>query len=238
MLSNLSTGAFVEVDAIVDTSGNIIAQEVDVEDQVAANSQKSAMLGKILSVTRDGSGNATAFNLLVNDEVPDMSGVVPLRSSLSVSLTGTTRYRVRRHRLNQDNFVYGPQTLGVAELVAVFGTVQAGSPPTMTANAVYLRPRTVFGNFNTLLAAASDDKTGGFTMTPCGALFQQQPITILTFANTEFLDVSGLTALGPQPTLAVPGLLFYQQTNGPSAQPTWTAPTWTLEAKWVHQLPN
>jgi hypothetical protein len=237
-LSNLSTGVFVEVDAVVDTSGNIVAQEVDVGDPVAANSQKSAFLGKVIGVTRDSSGNATAFNLLVGDEVPDLNGVVPLHSSLTITLTANTAYHIRRHRLNPAGFTFGPQTLGLAELVGVFGTVHPGSPPTLTANSVYLRPRTIMGNFNALLAAAQDDKTGGFTMIPCGALFQHQPITVLTTADTDFVGVSGLTALGSQPTLAVPGMLFYQQTNGPAQQPTWTAPTWTQEARRVHQLPQ
>jgi len=239
-LASLPTGSFVEIDAIVDTSGNIVAQEVDVEDQVASSNQRSAFLGKILSVTRDGSGNTTQFNLLVGEEVPDLSGQVPLRSSLTVALQSNTRYRVRRHHMNPDNFAYSPQTLGVAQLVGVYGVLQAGSPPTLNANAVYLRPRTVLGNFNTLLAAGSDGKTGGFTLTPCGDLFHAQPVTILTFAGTNFVGVSDLVGLGPQPTLGTRGLLFYQQTNGPGSQSpaTWTAPTWTLEAKQVHQRPQ
>jgi hypothetical protein len=239
-LASLPTMSFVEVDAIVDTSGNIIADEVDVEDQVAASTQRSAFLGKIIGVTRDGNGNATQFNLLVWEEVPDLSGEVPLRSSLNVALQSETRYRVRRHHMNPDNFAYGPQTLGVAQVVGAYGIVQAGSPPSLNANSVYLRPRTVLGNFNTLLAAGSDGKTGGFTLTPCGDLFKAQPVTVLTFAGTNFLGVSDLVGLGPQPTLSTKGLLFYQETNGPGSQSpaTWTAPTWTLEAKQVHQLPQ
>ena len=50
------------------------------------------------------------------------------------------------------------------------------------------------GNFNTLLAAGSDGKTGGFTMTPCGGLFGGQAITVLTYPDTVFTGVSGLTA--------------------------------------------
>src|SRR5208337_3523991 len=92
-LAGLTAGTFVEVDAIVDTSGNIIAQEVDAEQQVVTTGQHAGFLGRIIAVTgRDGSGNATTFNLLVGHEAWDMTSEVPLQSSLAVTLTDTTHY--------------------------------------------------------------------------------------------------------------------------------------------------
>ena len=90
-------------------------------------------------------------------------------------------------------------TLGVAEKVAVFGVLGSGSPPTMTADHVFLRPRNVMGNFNTLLAAGSDGTTGGFTMTPCGGLFRGQPITVITYSDTNFTGVSWLDQFDARP---------------------------------------
>jgi len=91
-LSTLTATTFVEVDAIVDTSGNIIAQEVDAEEQVVTTGQHAGFLGKIIGVTRDSSGNATGFNLLVGRETRDMTSEVPLQSSLTVTLADTTHY--------------------------------------------------------------------------------------------------------------------------------------------------
>jgi len=236
---DLTANTFVEVDAIVNTSGQIVAQTVDSEEQTSSADQKSAFLGKIIGVTRDGSGNATSFTLLVDAELPNMNGAVPLHSGLNIALTDTTRYWTLWQHWNRQAFTLGPQTLGVAERVAVFGVLGSGSPPTMTANRVFLRPRTVMGNFNTLLAAGSDGTTGGFTMTPCGALFGGQPITIVTYSDTFFNNVSGLAALTPSPTLRVYGDLFYEQTSGTAKTgASWTAPTWVLQARGVHQLPN
>jgi hypothetical protein len=236
----LQAGTFVEVDAIVNTSGQIIAQTVDSEEQASPSGQKSAFMGRIIGVTRDGSGNATAFTLLVDDEIPRMSGTIPLHSGLSVTLTGTTHYFTNWLHWNRQAFTFGPQTLGVAEKVAVFGILSSGTPPTMTAGHVFLRPRNVLGNFNTLQAAGSDGVTGAFTMTPCGALFGAQPITVLTYPDTNFTGVSGLTGLTPGPTLNTRGLLFYEQTSGSSTLTggSWVPPTWVLQARGVHQLPN
>jgi hypothetical protein len=154
-------------------------------------------------------------------------------------LTGTTTYFTNWQHWNRQAFTFSPKTLGVAEKVAVFGVLGSGSPPTMTANHVFLRPRNVMGNFNTLQAAGSDGKTGGFTLTPCGGLFGGTPITVITYSDTNFTGVSGLVALTAAPTLNTRGLLFYEATSGTTnAGASWTAPTWVMQARGVHQLPN
>jgi hypothetical protein len=239
--SELQPSTFVEVDATVDTSGDVIAQTVDVEEGVSSSSQKSAFLGRIINITRDGSGNATSFTLLVHDEIPDMSSTVPLHSGLIVNLTGSTNYFTNWQHWNRAAFTLSPKTLGLAQKVAVFGVVAAGSPATMAARVVFLRPRNVLGNFVSLITAGSDGKTGGFTMTPCGSLFGGTPITILTYADTNFTGVAGLVNLTAAPTIDVFGPLFYEQTSGtaPAANGAgWTAPTWVQQARGVHQLPN
>ncbi len=237
--SDLTASTFVEVDAIINTSGQIIAQTVDSEEQTSPSSQKSAFLGKILAVTRDGSGNATSFTLLVDDEVPSMNGTIPMHSGLNVTLSSSTKYFVNWGNWNHEAFTFAPQTLGVAEKVAVFGVLGSGTSPSMAANRVFLRPRNVMGNFNALLADQSDGVTGGFTMTPCGGLFGGSAITVTTYPQTNFTGISGLINLTQAPTLNVRGDLFYLQTSGTSTTGApWTAPTWVLEARGVHQLPN
>lgn len=108
-LTDLTANTFVEVDAIVNTSGQIIAQTVDAEEQTSPSSQKSAFMGKIIGVTRDGSGNATAFTLLVNSEVPSLNGTIPLHSGLSVTLSTNTKYFTNWMHWNRAAFTFSPQ---------------------------------------------------------------------------------------------------------------------------------
>jgi hypothetical protein len=241
-LQALAQGTFVEIDAIVDTSGNIIAQEVDAEAQVVTTGQHGGFLGKVISVTRDTNGNATAFNLLVGREAWDMTSQIPLQSSLAVTLTDTTHYWSNWRRWNRRALQFGPQTLGLAERVAVFGVLTAASgstPATLTANLVFLRQRNVLGTFQSMLATGSDNRTGGFTMLPCGDLFGGHTITVLTFGDDRWRGgLSGLSGLTPGPIINVSGLLFYEQTDGPGTPPTWTGPTWVMQAKTVHKLPQ
>ena len=73
--SELAASTFVEVSLTVNTSGQIVAREVDAEEPTSTTSQTSAFLGRILNVTR-GAGNALTFTLLVDDEIPDLSNVI------------------------------------------------------------------------------------------------------------------------------------------------------------------
>ena len=236
--ADLAANTFVEVDALINTSGQIIAQTIDAEEQVSAGSEKSAILGRVTGVARDVAGNAISLTLLVEDEIPEMSATIPLDSTLTVTLANTTHYFSNWQNWNPQAFTFGPQTLGVAEKVAVYGTLGTGSPPPMTATQVFLRPRNVLGNFRTVIGAAADGKTGGFSMTPCGALFAGQPITVLTYANTNFTGINGLNGLTAAPTIDTNGVLFYLQTDGTSGTGiNWVGPTWVMQARGVHQLP-
>lgn len=235
--ADLTAGTFVEVDAIVTASGQIVAQTVDSEEPTSAIGQKSAFLGKIIGVTRNSPGKVTDFTLLVDDEIPDLSSTVPLHSVIIVNLTGTVHYFTNWQHWNREAFTFSPQTIGLAQKVAVFGTLGAGS--TLIASDVFLRPRSVLGNFTALQAAGSDGITGGFTLVPCGGLFGGQAITIVTYPDTNFFGVSGLANLTPAPTLETRGLLFYEVASGTSRTgASWTAPTWVMEARSVAQLPN
>jgi hypothetical protein len=236
--AELAANTFVEVDALVNTSGQIIAQTIDAEEQVSAGSEKSAFLGRLTGVARDVAGNATSMTLLVEDEIPELNATIPLYSALTVTLTSTTHYFSNWQNWNTQAFIFGPPTLGVAENVAVYGTLGAGAPPPMTATQVFLRPRNVLGNFRTVIGTAANGKAGGFSMTPCGALFAGQPITVLTYANTNFTGINGLNGLTAAPTINTNGVLFYLQTDGTSGSGiNWVGPTWVMQARRVHQLP-
>lgn len=243
-LSQITASTFVEVDAIVNSSGQIVAQIVDAEEPTSAANEIVALLGKVVSVTRDGSGNAISFTLFVDDEDPNIDPYLEEENSqpllygdLPVTLTSSTTYFTNWRQWNQQSFTFGPKTLGLAEDVAVFGAF--GSVGGFKANQIFLRPRSVQGNFKTLQAAGSDNLTGGFTLTPCSGLFGGQAITVLSYPDSVFNGLSGLTALTTAPTLNTVGLLSYQPVSGTATTGgSWTAPTWVMQARQVHQLPN
>ncbi|HEV2175615.1 MAG TPA: DUF4382 domain-containing protein [Terriglobia bacterium] len=235
-LGQLAAGIFVEADVFVDANGNIVAKDVEAEEQEDESNHKSAFVGLVTSVTRDASGAATQFTVFVRAEEPDESSLVPMRTSLTVAVSESTRFKVTANGINEAGLEFSSTTLGVGQEVVVHGQTPANPKSSaLTAKAVFLRLRSVVGNFSTLLAQATAG-SGAFTLTPCGPLFQGQPITVITFEDTAFVGVSGVAGLTAQPTLVVKGLLFYEPqpitVNGVAV----TTPGWVLEAKKVHQL--
>ena len=246
-LSGLAASDFVEVDAIANSSGQFVAQTVDAEEPTSLSQYQSALLGKVIALTRDGSGNATSVTLLVDDEVPPALQDLAIENNsggiidgpFAVTLTTSTHYFTNWRQWNQQAFTFGPRTLGLGQNLAIFGAYGSAAGSGFQANQVFLRPQGVEGNFKTLQAAGSDGVTGAFTMAPCNGLLGVQPITVLSYPETVFNGLSGLTALSPTPTLNTVGLFFYQQTSGVSSTGgSWTAPTWVMQARQIQQLPN
>jgi hypothetical protein len=139
--------------------------------------------------------------------------------------------------VNEAGLTFDPTALGIGQEVVVHGKAQKGSSSAaVTANGIFLRLQSVTGNFSALIQSPGGASSNAFVFTPCGPLFQGQPITIATFSNTAFAGVSGLSALTAQPELVVKGLLFYEQQTITVDGVSVTSPGFVLEAKQVHQL--
>ena len=97
-------------------------------------------------------------------------GLFPEHAPATVNLTGTTVFNIANPVLNQASLTFDATTLGVGQAVTVHGDTAQGSPGTLTATSVFLMTRSIVGNFSALLAAGSDDFTGGFKCFPRATL--------------------------------------------------------------------
>ncbi len=239
-LSSLMAGDFVEVDAFVDSNGNIVAKEVEVEQPEETNPHEPAFTGLVTSVKRDTSGRASAFDLVVLKEQPDQSATIPLDSTLVVNVLPSTKFRTAAKGTDEDELRFGPANLGAGQRVVVLAQPQSGmTTSAVNADAVLLKLQSVLGTFSALLDTEGDDlKLGAFLLLPCSALFNGQTILVVTHDDTAFADVNDLAALTPQPNIIVKGLLFFEPTPVSVVKPSIQVkvPTWVLEAKQVHQL--
>lgn len=238
-LGALLVGDFVEVDAFVDSTGNIVAKIVEVEDQEDFSQAKAAFVGLVTSVT-SVSGNATQLALFVREESPDVSGTIPLKTLITVNIAPTTRFKVSAVGTNLAQLQFGAANVAPGQQLVVHGVFQSsrtlGVPAVLAANSIFLTLQSVVGNFSKLLAAGTDGKTGGFVLLPCSGIFQEKSLTALTFAGTAFAEVTNLSGLTTQPTLVVKGLLFFEPTLASSGTVTLTPPSLVVVAKQVRQL--
>jgi hypothetical protein len=258
-LNQLVTDSFVEVDAYIDVDGNFVANSVEDEYTECIPPSLSppgcteyptlAIIGPVTSLTRDGSGNVTSFNLWARDVEPNDAAVVEPDTIPVVNLSSSTTYQYSSRSTNFANLPFGPANISVGQEVIVHGQViepkaSSGSgaptlPTTVTAYKVYDKLQSIQGSFSSLVQAAGDDKTGAFTFSPCAVMFQGTPTMVLTNNQTVFVNLTGLSSLtgqGGNPTLLVKGLPFFEG----QAQTIYGVPvpagTLVILAKQVHQL--
>jgi hypothetical protein len=248
-LSGLTAGTFVEMDAFLDSKGNIVANTVVAEDQEDQASGQAAFAGLITSVTPQ-TGNATHFTLLVQEENPDVSSRVGLFSTLTFNIApSSTRFGLTAQAADFANFSFGTANLAAGQRVVVHGTLPSGSgtAQTATARSVFLGLQSVLGNLSTnpsTPVATNDGVDGGFTLVPCSPLFQPAQITVLSAQQTAFLGISNLYSLTPYSLtnpdphfLLVKGLLFNEQSITSFGVESWTVPANVQVANQIHQLP-
>jgi hypothetical protein len=242
-LSGLTAGTFVEAEAFLNASANIVANTVVAEAQEDQASGEAAFAGFITSVT-PASGNATQFTLFVDGENPDVSSRVALFSPLTFNIAPSTSFGLTAQAADFANFAFGSANLAAGQRVVVHGTLPSGSSTaqTATARSVFLGLQSILGNLSTnpnTPVATNDGVDGGFTLLPCSALFQPAQITVLSAQQTAFLGISNLYSLNTTGThfLLVKGLLFNEQSTTTFGVESWTVPANVQVATEVHQMP-
>ncbi|MGH9434882.1 MAG: hypothetical protein ACRD06_02650 [Terriglobia bacterium] len=256
-LNQLTTGNFVEINGYVDAYGNFVANSVLIEDQENIQQQFSTFIGPILSVTKDANGSATQFTISVTDEEPNTEFIAatgnPVQLDLPpliVNISSSTGYHFSAPGVNYANLTPDSTYFSVGQRVIVHGTYvppptvtppATAAPTTLAAANIYIPLQTVSGNYASLLAAGSDNLTGGFLFTPCSEFFKGQRIYVITNGAalpnpTQFVNVNGLAGLTPAPQLLVRGLLFFDQAGGVLGGIQIPPNSYVIMANGVHQL--
>ena len=237
-LNQLETGRFVEVDAVVDDKGNLVAKTVEVEARAVVEENKLAFLGYVTSVTKDESGKVTQFSFYVREEEPEYTYGVPLDSVVVVNVAESTTFQYSTRLTNFLNLPFDATAVTPGQELIVHGkyTKTTDQPTTVDANMIFLKLQTVQGALSSLVQVGSDGRTGAFWFAPGASLLQGSPVMVFTNNQTVFLNVFGLGDLRPQATLLVRGLPFYQaQASTINGVPV-PAGTLVITARQVHQL--
>ncbi len=243
-LNLLATPSFVELDGSIDSQGNLVANSVQVEAQENVSTNTVAYLGPVLTVTPDSSGQVTQFTMLIRETQPDVSASILPQTPGTVTVSSSTAFQLASPLSNFAGLPFGASSVAPGQEVAVSGTftpnsstqVSAHQAVPVTADSVYLRLQTAQGNFTQLLQAGSDDKTGAFQLAICSGVFQAAPVIVITNAQTNYVNVGGLTELTPEPELLVKGLAFFEPQSTTINTVPIPARTLVILAKQVHAL--
>jgi hypothetical protein len=250
-LPHLLPNSYVEVDATLDSQGNLAAKTVEfqaVENPFPTNSSvtpSSALIGPIVSITTDQAGNPTQFDLWVRDAEPEDPFNVTLDSIFQVDLSSNPTYQVSVLGPNFANLPFGAANLAVGQEVVVHGaytkppsTTGSGPKPlgTITPTAIFLKLQSLQGTLGSVVQIGADDLTGAFVLNPCCTLLQGAPIYVLTNNQTTYVNVTGLGGLTPQDSLLVRGMPFFEAQASTINGVSIPAGTLVVQAKQVHRL--
>jgi hypothetical protein len=212
-LKSLETGRIAEVFARVDASGNIVAEQVEMEDRSVVEEKRIAFFGTVLPTpVKDAMGNVTQLKLYLRAMEPDRSVEVRLDSVLTVNIPPGTAFQVSPRPDNLTPLQFGPTSITVGQELLIHGqyTVVTDQPTVVDATSIYLRPQTLQGGLSSLISVGLDGKSGAFWLTGCSTLLQTTPIMVMTTnVDTAFINIFGLAEILPQSPLYVRGFPFF-----------------------------
>jgi len=250
-LGHLLPNSYVEVDAILDSQGNLAAKTVEVQaienpfPSESGVTPSTALIGPIASIKTDPAGNPTQLNLWVHDAEPDDTSTLLMDSIYQVDLTSNPTYNVSALGPNFANLSFGPRNMAVGQEIIVHGAYTRPPTPvgtvsplpfTVEPTAIYLKLQSMQGTMNSMLQIGSDDATGVFVLTPCCALLNGTPIYVVTNNQTAFVNVTGLGGITTLNTLLVKGMPYYEPQALTINGVTIPAGTLVFQARQVHVL--
>lgn len=201
-VSALTNGMIVEVDAVTQADGSLLAKEVEVE---GINGME--LEGLVTSVT---GVPVTQFQMVVQDE--ESAGSMPaLGSTVTVNVTDGTNFRFENDDVDLSNLPFTPtfdrNTLGKAQQVEV-DTNNSGTGTTVTADKVKLERQALSG---TVSGVSSSGGQTIFTLTvaPDSAFALLTGSTTLTVVKQPGTELKGISSIFDGEAVRVRGLLFF-----------------------------
>jgi len=208
-ITNLPTGALVEIPGQAQQDGSILADAVE-----SYTTDREFLEGIVLNTT-PSSGAATSLTLLVRDQIPVVPGI-SIGNTANVAVSNTTIFDIYHLNLPITQLLFNDSKMVVGQAVVAGGTVDTTTnPPTLDARRVVLHRQGIDGQ---AVSGTINLNTGTFQLQNNGfwGYVLNAPVPVLTIPNlTQFINVSGLSAITPSMNLRVVGLLLRDGSGNP-----------------------
>jgi len=186
--------------SILEISGQLdpVTKSIDASEVAEISTDKFFLGGLFTSIRPTPQpGPATAADLYVRSELPDITGLTPGQIT-TLTLNGTENYRIANVKLPVITaLLFGNSLLTPGQAVAVGGVINTvGNTTTLIPHRIVLERQ---GQAGTVTAppVITNGNTGSFLLndnSTAGVLLPS-PLTVLTFSNTRFINLSGLSAV-------------------------------------------
>lgn len=216
-LSSLTTDSIVELSGKIDpVTHGIIADEVEIV------SQDHFFLGGLITFVNPVSPNpATQIDVYTRTELPDLSSTAPSGQINALTLNDSEKYFIADFHNPLTALLFSNTTLGPGQRVGVGGALSgAGSSQTLTVHRIVLERQGQQGTWVVGSTQIQAGNAGSFQLNDnfLAGVLLPQPVTVITTNFTNFVSLSGLSALsGNQalPLRVVGFILVNPQTNQP-----------------------
>jgi hypothetical protein len=214
--SSFTTNTILEISGQLDpVTKDIDASEVEVV------SNDGFVLGGLLTYVNPPSPQpATQADIYVRFELPDITGLMPGQIE-PVTLNGTEQYRIANIKNPITALLFSNTQLGPGQRVDIGGKLTTSNGvDTLTPHRVVLRRQGQAGGWVPGSTVVQSGNAGSFQLNDqwTAGVLLPSPLTVLTTNDTNFINLSGLSALtgtNPIPIRVVGFILVDSTTNQP-----------------------
>jgi Domain of unknown function (DUF4382) len=212
-ISSFTTTTIVEVSGTIDpVSHDIVASEIEVV------SNNSFYLGGLLTSVRPTPGAATQADLYVRDELPAINGISDGQIE-TLDLNGSENYLIEHIHLPLSTLLFNNMELAAGQRVGIGGAITTtNGATTLTVHRVVLKRQGQAGTWVPGSTMIQNNNAGTFQLNDnwTAGVLLPQPLMVMTTNDTNFINLSGLSAL--QGTAALPirvvGFILVNQSTG------------------------
>ena len=203
-------------DTIVLVSGQINAVTKDIDaSEIAVLSNNKFYLGGLLTYVNPAAPSAaTGADLYVRDELPAITGIAP-GDITGLTLNGSETYRLGHINLPITQLLFNNSAMVAGQNVAFGGDLTTSNGvSTLTVKRVTLRHQ---GQAGTVSGSATilHGNNGTFQLNDnwVAGVLLPQPLTVMTTDFTNFINVTGLSALQNGNPVRVVGFVLFDSTT-------------------------
>jgi hypothetical protein len=207
------------VNTIVSITGTLdpVSHYIDATE-VQVVSTDAFYLGGLFTSIRPPSGPATAADLYVREELPAVNAIED-GDITTLTLNGSEVYRIGNINLPITTLLFNNSMLAAGQHVDIGGKlVTSNGTSTLTVHRVVLRRQGQEGTLDagTVVIQSGNVGSFGFNDNWTAGVLLPQPLTVMTTNQTNFIGLSGLSALsgaGAVPLRVVGYVLINSQTG-------------------------
>jgi Domain of unknown function (DUF4382) len=214
-ISSFTTNTIVEVSGQLDP----VTHDIDASELEVVSNDNFFLAGLFTSI-RPPSGAATQADLYVRAELPDINGIQDGQIE-TLGLDNSEIYKIANVNSVVSTLLFNNSALAAGQNVGIGGKlVTTNGVSTLTVHRVVLRRQGQAGPWIPGSTVVRSGNAGSFQFTDnwTAGVLLPNPLTVLTTSNTNFINLSGLSALtgaNPIPLRVVGFVLIDPATNSP-----------------------